>query len=123
MEIATRLKMSFDPDDVYRLMLCMYKNGVLERVSRMQGEVLEEIMADAGLSMGDLLNRMDETTEKVVRKLDRLLGFSGPVFRLLANDTLMKGVARLLDVRFVRERMTRTMKKKMYPLLTGDLSA
>lgn len=112
--------MAFDPDDAFKFMRCMYRNGVLDRFSAIQGEVMVEVMVEAGLNMGDLSNNMDQASEQSVARIDRMLGMMGPAFRHLANDRLMRLIARLLDIPVVRRQILKNMKKSMLASLTTE---
>lgn len=115
--------MAFDPDDAFKFMRCMYRNGVLDRFSAIQGEAMAEVMAEAGLDMGDMSNSMDQASEQSIAKIDRMLGMMGPAFRYLANDRLMRLISRLLDVSIVRRQVLKNMKKSMSQSLTAETAA
>ena len=111
-------RLSLDPAEVFRVMQCAYRNGVLDKFMAIQGEALEGVMAEAGVNMGDLLNRMDEAEEKTVQKIDRLLDKAGPFMKYLDNDKLMKFSSRLLDIPLVRKAMVAGMKKNILKTLS-----
>ncbi len=115
--------MAFDPDDAFEFMRCMYRSGLLDRFSAIQGQVMAEVMAEAGLNMGDMSNNLDNASEQSVAKIDRMLGMMGPAFRYLADDRLMRLIARLLDVPFVRRQLLRNMKKSMLASMTTEAGA
>ena len=94
-------------------MQCAYRNGVLDKFMTIQGEALEQVMEEADVNMGDLLNRMDEAEEATVMKVDRLLDRAGPLMNYLNNDGLMKLTSRLLDLAFVRKMMIANMKNSI----------
>ncbi|MBC7228761.1 MAG: hypothetical protein H5T74_14565, partial [Actinobacteria bacterium] len=50
--------MPLDPQEVFRVMQCAWRNGVLDKFMVIQGEALEGVMADTGMNLGDLLNRL-----------------------------------------------------------------
>ena len=112
--------MAFDPDDAFRFMRCMYRSGLLDRVSAIQGEAMAEVMAEAGLNMGDMSNNLDQASEQSVAKIDRMLGMFGPVLGHLANDWLMRLIAGLLDVPLVRRQLLKNMKKSMLASMTTE---
>jgi hypothetical protein len=112
-------------------MQCAYRNGVLDKFMVIQGEALEAVMEEAGVNMGDLLNRMDEAEEATVMKIDRLLDRAGPLMKYLDNDRLMKFSSRLLDIGFMRRVLVANMKNSILktvsdsppPSLLGKLKA
>jgi len=61
------------------------------------------VIAQTGCEIGDLVNKLDMTTEKTVMLMDRLLGLSRPLLRLAASDRLMTVVSRLLDITAFRK--------------------
>lgn len=115
--------MAFDPDDAFRFMRCMYRSGLLDTVSAIQGEAMVEVMAKAGLNMGDMANNLDNASEQSIAKIDRMLGMMGPAFRYLANERLMRAIARLLDVPLVRRQILKNMKKSMLVSMTTEGAA
>jgi hypothetical protein len=112
-------KVSLDPQEVFKVMQCAYRNGVLDKFMSIQGEALEEVMEVANVNMGDLLNRLDEADEKTVMKIDRLLDRAGPLFKHLASDRLMKIASSLLDIKFVKKMMVANMKNTILKTLDG----
>jgi hypothetical protein len=106
-------RLSLDPAEVFKVMQCAYRNGVLDKFMAIQGEALEGVMAEAGVNMGDLLNRMDEATEEAVMKIDCLLDRAGPFMKYLDNDRLMKLSSRLLDIPLVNKAMVAGMKNNI----------
>ncbi|NPV60923.1 MAG: hypothetical protein HPY75_14830, partial [Actinobacteria bacterium] len=54
------MALALDPAEVFKVMRCAWRNGVLDKFMVIQGEALEGVMADTGMNMGDLLNRLDE---------------------------------------------------------------
>ena len=115
--------MAFDPDDAFKFMRCMYRNGVLDRFSAIQGQAMAEVMAEAGLDMGDMSNSMDQASEQSIAKIDRMLGMMGPAFRYLANDRLMRLISKRLDVSIIRRQVLKNMKKSMSQSLTAETAA
>ena len=105
--------MSLDPADVFRVMQCAYRNGVLDKFMVIQGEALEGVMADTGMNMGDLLNRLDEADEATVMKIDRLLDRASPFLKYLDNDHLMRFASRLLGIAAVKRLMVKGIRTTM----------
>jgi hypothetical protein len=115
--------MSFDPDRAFDLMLCMYRSGLLDRFSAIQGRAIDEVMEETGISMGDIMNRMDQAGDRTVDSIDRLIGRAGPFVKYMTNETVMRSAARVLDVGFVRRFLQSTMKKsilKVFAAGVGD---
>lgn len=111
--------MAIDPQEVFWVMQCAYRNGVLDKFMSVQGRALELVMEETGADMGDLLNRMDEAKEETVMKVDRLLDRAGPFLKYLNNDRLMRLADRLLSSKvqaFMARRMADTIKRT----LTGE---
>lgn len=111
--------MSLDPAEVFRVMQCAYRNGVLDKFMVIQGEALEGVMADTGMNMGDLLNRLDEADEATVMKIDRLLDRAGPFIKYLDNDRLMRFASRLLGVAAVRKLVVKNIRTTMARAASG----
>ena len=111
--------MSLDPAEVFKVMQCAYRNGVLDKFMVIQGEALEGVIAETGMNMGDLLNRLDEAEEATVMKIDRLLDKAGPLMKYLDNDMLMKFASRLLDIALVKKLMVSGMQATMARAATG----
>jgi hypothetical protein len=105
--------LALDPKEVFQVMQCAYRNGVLDKFMTIQGEALEQVMEEADVNMGDLLNRLDEAEEATVMKIDRLLDRVGPLMKYLNNDALMKIASRMLDLAFVRKMMIANMKNQI----------
>ncbi len=80
-----------------------YANGVIDKSLPLVGRSMEKVIAETGLSMEDLLNNMDSTQEKTVRRIDRLLGHAGPIFKVLGSSFLMRMTSRLLDIALVQK--------------------
>jgi hypothetical protein len=112
--------LSLDPAEVFRVMQCAYRNGVLDQFMAIQGEALEAVMEEAKVNMGDLLNRMDEASEETVMKIDRLLDRAGPLMKYLDSDRLMKFSSRLLGIAFVRRLMVANMKNSILKTLSDE---
>ena len=105
--------MALDPKEVFQVMQCAYRNGVLDKFMAIQGDALEQVMEEANMNMGDPLNRLDEAEEATVMKIDRLLDRAGPLMKYLDNDALMKIASRMLDLAFVRKMMIANMKNSI----------
>jgi hypothetical protein len=111
---------AIDPQEVFWVMQCAYRNGVLDKFMSIQGRALELVMEETGADMGDLLNRMDEAKEETVMKVDRLLDRAGPFLKYLNNDRLMRLADRLLSSEKVQAFMARRMADSIKRTLTGE---
>jgi hypothetical protein len=113
------ISLSLDPQEVFRVMQCAYRNGVLDKFMVIQGQAMEGVMADTGMNMGDLLNRLDEAEEATVMKIDKLLDRAGPLMKHLDSDLLMKLASRLLDLALVKKLLIANMRTMMAKVATG----
>jgi hypothetical protein len=117
--------MSFNPDHAFDLMLCMYRTGLLDRVTAIQGQAMDEVMDEAGISMGDIMNRIDQADAGTIDSLDRMIGKMGPLLRYVSSDLLMRSIARVIDIplvkRFLLARSKRSMLK-VFAVPQGTLS-
>jgi len=111
---------AIDPQEVFWVMQCAYRNGALDKFMSIQGKALELVMEETGADMGDLLNRMDEAKEETVMKVDRLLDRVGPLLKYLNNDRLMRLADRLLSIKRVQDLMARRMADSIKRTLTGE---
>lgn len=94
--------MAAKPGLVFEVTASAYRNGVLDKGMVIFGDALVDVVEKTGFKLGDLVNRMDEASERTVMRLDALLARSGPLLRIAASDRLMAFVSRLLDVAAVR---------------------
>jgi hypothetical protein len=113
-------RLPLDPAQVFKVMQCAYRNGVLDKFMVIQGQALEGVMADTGMNMGDLLNRLDEAEEATVMKIDRLLDRAGPLMKYLDSDRLMRLASRLLDIALVKKMMVANMRAMMGRAASGE---
>lgn len=113
-------RLSLDPAEVFRVMQCAYRNGVLDKFMVIQGQAMEEVMARTGMNMGDLLNRLDEADEATVMKIDRLLDRAGPFLKYLDSDGLMRFASRLLGMELVKRMVVKNMSATMARAATGE---
>jgi len=95
--------LSLQSSQVFDLMRSAYAHGVIDKSLPLAGRSMETVIERTGLSMEDLLNSMDAAEEKTVRRVDRLLGHTGPVLKLLSSDLVMRLTSRLLDIRLVQK--------------------
>ncbi len=114
--------MPLDPRELYDLMECAYRNGLLGKLMVIQSQVLDAVMEEADVSFGDLLNHMDETGADTVMKMDKLLSRLGPFLKYLNNERMMRGISRLLDITIIRRVMAAGTKKVLLKPLVGKPS-
>jgi len=112
--------MATRPGPVFEVMASAYRHDVLDKYMSLSGDAIEGAVQTTGLSIGDLVNRMDEADERTVMKIDALLARSGPVLRLAANDRLMAAVSRILDVKAVRRAMVAAMRKSIVKAVSKE---
>lgn len=79
-----------------------YRNGVIDKGMALFGDAVDGVIKETGCEIGDMVNKMDEASEKTVMRMDTLLAWSGPMIRLAASDRLMALTSRLLDMAIVR---------------------
>jgi hypothetical protein len=108
------------PGPVFEVMASAYRHDVLDKYMSLSGDAIEGAVECTGLSIGDLVNKMDEADERTVMRIDALLARSGPVLRLAANDRLMAAVSRILDVGAVRRAMVAVMRRSIVKAVSGD---
>ena len=111
---------ALDTQEVFKVMQCAYRNGVLEKFMLLQGEVMPGVVEQTGLNMGDLINRLDEADEATVMKLDKLLDRAGPLVKYADSDLLMRLTSRMLDIALLRKLMKKTMQATMVRAVTGQ---
>jgi hypothetical protein len=96
------IKVTLKPGQIYTFMQKAYLHGVLDRFVPVLGEALDGAMRETGLSMDDMMNKMDGAEEATVEKVDRFLARTGLFFQISANGLLMRLFSRLLDIHTVR---------------------
>jgi len=111
--------MALKPGLVFEVMASAYRHDVLDKYMSLSGDALEGVMKDTGLQIGDLVNRLDETQERTVMRMDALLARSGTMLRLAANDRMMAMVSRLMDLKAVRRVMIAAMRRSLVMAVTG----
>jgi len=105
---------------VFNVMAVAYRHGVLDKLMSLFGEALEEVVAETGANIGDLVNKMDEAQEATIKKLDALLSRSGPLLKAAAGDRLMETVSRLLDSPLVRRVAVGLLKRNLVRAIIGE---
>jgi hypothetical protein len=111
--------MTLKPGLVFEVMASAYRHDVLDKYMSLSGDALEGVMKDTGLQIGDLVNRLDETQERTVMRMDALLARSGTMLRLAANDRMMAMVSRLMDLKAVRRVIIAAMRRSLVMAVSG----
>jgi len=111
--------MSIKPDEIFKLMQCSYRNGVTDKLISIESQALLEAMNETGMNLQDLLNRMDDSKQETVDKIDRFLDRMGPFVKYLANDHLMRLNSRLMDFSLIKCWMIRHIKQSLLKDMTG----
>jgi hypothetical protein len=98
---------------IYNVMAALYKTGLMEKLTKIQGEAIDIAVREIGLSMGDLVNMIDAIGEESVLNADKSLLKARKFLPLLSNGRLFAVISRILDnplaVNFVRKTMVRKM--------------
>lgn len=94
--------MPVDSDTAFRFMRANYRSGMLDKTGAILGQALGEWMADAGLDMEDVLQRLDGASEDAVDRMNKLVRYVNPLLRLGSNEKILRLQARLLDLPRVR---------------------
>ena len=111
--------MSFDPDEAFRFMQCAYRCGLLDNITAIQGEAMEEVMLTLGINQGDLFDSMDESGLDTVTRVDTMLGKFGSLFKYLNNEKALKFLSNLLEVPMLRRVILWAMKKSLFKSMAG----
>lgn len=96
-----------------------YRNGVIDKGMSLFGDAVDGVMKETGCEIGDLVNKLDEVSEKTVMRMDSMLAYSGPMLRLAASDRLMALLSRLLDVTAVRRLGVAVLTKMLVRAVTA----
>ncbi len=111
--------MSLDPGEVYKVMRCAYRHGVLQKFTVIQGEALAEVIRLSGCNLGDLLNLVDGAGEATVNRIETLLRRLGPVVRYAGSDRAMSLFSRALDLGPVRRMAVAYLRNAILQVVTG----
>ncbi len=114
--------MAFQPERMYEVMACAYRQGVTDRFMPIFGEALQGVMVETGMNLEDLLNRMDEAQVSTLEKLDERLERMGAISRFAANQRLMRATSRLLDLPWIRKAAVRGLQAFLVRAATGESS-
>ncbi len=96
-----------------------YRNGLIDKGMALFGDAVDGVMEKTGCEIGDMVNKMDEASEKTVMRMDFMLAHSGPMLRLAANDRMMALVSRLLDIAVVRKLSVAVLTKILAKAVTA----
>lgn len=89
--------MAVDPDLFFKLMQSADRNNLINKGSAIMGEIIERVISDPGIDLGDLFNIIDNVSMDALLKVDKIVGMANPLLRLAANDYLMRTASRILD--------------------------
>lgn len=103
--------------DFFNLMRMAYKTGVLEKLSDIQCDAMESPEGEARWDSGVLVELLDGADPSGA---ERWLQRSRIPVRLLASGCVMSAISRLLDLAVVRRGVTKSMRKKMERVLSGQ---
>jgi hypothetical protein len=95
--------MALDTGLAFKFMQLNYKYGLLDEVGSIVGEALDNVMAEKGMDMEDVVNLLDGASEDTIAKIDTLLLKWGNLFlKLAVNDTMTRFQAYLIRKPAVR---------------------
>lgn len=98
-------------EQVFDVLSSAYRSGALDKALSMVGEALESSGNSAGIR--DVAARVEGTSPALLRKVDMLLGWSAPLWRVFGTDRVMSAVSRLLDLPVVKRAVNRGILKAM----------
>jgi hypothetical protein len=105
--------LALDPALVFQATEAAYRHGVLDQSLPVLSDALEKLIDETGLTLEDLLNKLDGAQQKTVDRVDKVLSHSGPLLKLAKQDWLMKLTARMLNLAIVRKSMAFAMRKSL----------
>ncbi len=94
--------MELQPEQLFNFMEVAWRQGVLDELMPLVGQSLDKLKADSGLTMDDLLNKLDGAKPASIEKFNKVLSWSPPLLRLVSNDILMSFLAKMLRMQPVR---------------------
>ncbi|MBN1288078.1 MAG: hypothetical protein JXA49_00380 [Actinobacteria bacterium] len=112
--------MPIDPGLLFSLLQAADRNGVIENGSAFAGEVIQQVLNEPDIDLGDLFNYVDAIKMDTLMKVDKLLGLSGPFLRFAESDLLMRNVARILDSSILRRFMVDMVSPVLARALRGE---
>lgn len=105
--------------DVFTLVEKAYRLGAMEKGTRMLGEALENAVAQ-GVSLIDLLSAIDEnSSEENIGRAEHLVDRFGWVFKVLANDRLIRFGGWILSSRYVHRKGVQLLTQAMVNTVRG----
>jgi hypothetical protein len=102
--------MSLDQKEIYDVVACAYRTGLLDKLLSFQGEVIEAALEEGKITMWELLNTVEEVDEETIAKMDGSLDMMRGFIKLGNNDELMMLLSYLLDDNFLRGMIMQRMK-------------
>ena len=103
---------------VYNFMAAAYRTGLLEKMARIQGEVIDEVMQEQGVSMSDLVNKIDSIQEETVMRFEKTIIRVRFLLPLMADGRIFSVVSRILEYRWAQG----LFKKSMKLIYSGSLT-
>ena len=103
--------MALDPALVFEATEAAYRHGVLDQSLPVLSEALEKLIEQNGITMEDLLTKLDGAQQKTVDRVEKAMSHAGPLLKLAKQDWLMKITAKMLDLALVRRAMAFAMQK------------
>ena len=103
--------MELKPEQLFTFMEVAYRQGVIDKVMPLVGQSLEKLKANSGLTMDDLLNKLDGAAPESIEKLNKVLNWSPPLLRLAGNDILMSLLSKMLSIQMVQHMTVWVMEK------------
>ncbi|OFW59380.1 MAG: hypothetical protein A2W01_08910 [Candidatus Solincola sediminis] len=94
--------MELQPEQLFDFMEVAWRHGVIDELMPLVGKSLKRLKANSGLTMDDLLNKLDGAKAPTIEKFNKVLGWSPPLLRIASNDILMSFLAKMLRVQAVR---------------------
>jgi len=98
---------------VFDVMASAYRHGVLDKFMSITGDALDSAILETGRRMGDLVNMLDEATERTVMRANGLLSHAGLLLKLAASDPVMSVASRSLEVNAVRNAVKGLLARRL----------
>lgn len=112
--------MAIDPDELYKVMQCAERAGVIEKGTSFAGAMIEKVLEDPEIDLGMLFNIADAISGNAVMYADKALGIMGPFIRFAASDRLMRLVSRILDIKILMNITADMSARLMIMMLKGQ---
>jgi hypothetical protein len=91
------------PEQLFAFLESAYRNQVLDKLLPCVGLCLDGLKARSGMTMDQLLDKLDGAQPDSLEKFDRFLGLMSPLMVVAKSDLLMKLLGRLLNFRAVQK--------------------